>query len=200
MYSNGESERILGKAIKELKLPHDEIVVMTKTAKQIHGVVGHLLGEMYPPGNPIDPMTIGYINQHGLSRKHIFAAIKASLECLQLNYDVLQCHHFDPETPILETENEFLLCMAISRIAKSVATLNVSFKRAYGGTDYAISNNLTPFISMQNHYSLLYCEEEREMMPTLNHFDIGALPWSPLARGKLGRPSSLGLINATLLE
>ena len=54
--------------------------------------------------------------------------------------------------------------------------------------DYAITNNLTPFISMQNHYSLVYREEEREMFPTLNHFGTGIIPWSPLARGLLTRP------------
>ena len=54
--------------------------------------------------------------------------------------------------------------------------------------DYAIANKLTPFISMQNHYSLAYREEEREMFPTLNHFGVGSIPWSPLARGFLTRP------------
>jgi len=54
--------------------------------------------------------------------------------------------------------------------------------------DYAITNKLTPFISMQNHYSLLYREEEREMFPTLKHFGVGSIPWSPLARGLLTRP------------
>ncbi|TFY73285.1 hypothetical protein EWM64_g10727 [Hericium alpestre] len=56
--------------------------------------------------------------------------------------------------------------------------------------NYAINNNLTPFISMQNHYNLLYREEEREMMPTLEHFGVGSIPWSPLARGQLTRPFS----------
>ena len=54
--------------------------------------------------------------------------------------------------------------------------------------DYAIANNLTPFISMQDHHSLVYREEEREMFPTLNHFGVGIIPWSPLARGLLTRP------------
>lgn len=56
--------------------------------------------------------------------------------------------------------------------------------------NYAITNKLTPFISMQNHYSLVYREEEREMFPTLKHFGVGAFPWSPLARGALTRPLS----------
>jgi aryl-alcohol dehydrogenase-like predicted oxidoreductase len=57
---------------------------------------------------------------------------------------------------------------------------------------YAIQNNLTPFISMQNHYNLLYREEEREMMPTLAHFGVGSIPWSPLARGLVTRPWNAG--------
>jgi aryl-alcohol dehydrogenase-like predicted oxidoreductase len=57
---------------------------------------------------------------------------------------------------------------------------------------YAIQHNLTPFISMQNHYNLLYREEEREMLPTLRHFGVGAIPWSPLARGCLTRPQGTG--------
>ena len=58
----------------------------------------------------------------------------------------------------------------------------------YATTDYAITHNLTPFISMQNHYSLVYREEEREMFPTLKLFGVGSIPWSPLARGLLTRP------------
>jgi aryl-alcohol dehydrogenase-like predicted oxidoreductase len=62
--------------------------------------------------------------------------------------------------------------------------------------DYAITNNLTPFISMQNHHSLLYREEEREMFPTLNHFGVGIIPWSPLARGLLTRPLQTDAVTA----
>ncbi|KAF9546743.1 Aldo/keto reductase [Agrocybe pediades] len=87
MYSNGQSEIILGNAIKELKLPRDEIVVMTK----LWGVVGREPSTFFV-GNTRNPDDYGYVNQHGLSRKHIFESVKHSLERLQLDYiDLLQC-------------------------------------------------------------------------------------------------------------
>ncbi|GJJ08942.1 hypothetical protein Clacol_003162 [Clathrus columnatus] len=202
VYSNGESERILGKAIKALNLPRDEIVVMTK----VFNTVGREPGTSFfnaTPGN--GPDQTGYVNQHGLSRKHIFESVKHSLERLQLDYvDLLQCHRFDYETPIEETLNDYLYekmqalhdvvqagysmqCKVRSHIEKK---RKQHYKLKNDITDYAINNKLTPFISMQNHYSLIYREEEREMMPTLKHFGVGCIPWSPLARGLLTRPFS----------
>ncbi|KAG8696274.1 hypothetical protein FRC08_007264 [Ceratobasidium sp. 394] len=182
VYSNGESERILGKAIKQLNPPRDEIVVMTK----VFAVVGRTPGERYPNRDEAD--RLGYVNQHGLSRKHIFESIKHSLERLQLDYvDVLQCHRFDENTPIAET------MQALHDVVKAGYTryIGMSSCHAYqfhAMQNYAIHNNLTPFISMQNHHNLLYREEEREMVPTLKMFGVGMIPWSPLARGTLTRP------------
>jgi len=128
------------------------------------------------------------VNQHGLSRKFIFESVKKSLERLQLDYiDVLQCHRFDPETPIEET------MQALHDIVKAGYVRYIGMSSCYAYQfhimqSYAITNNLTPFISMQNHHSLVYREEEREMFPTLNHFGVGIIPWSPLARGLLTRP------------
>ena len=97
MYSNGESERILGKAIKEIGAPRSSFVILTK-------VYFHVLPEGVPQAARGDPESYGLVNTGGLSRKHIFESIKASLERLQLDYvDVLQCHRFDPNTPIEET-------------------------------------------------------------------------------------------------
>jgi len=183
VYSNGESERILGKAIKELNLPRDEIVVMTK----LYGVVSRTHGEGFYRDVKVAE-DAGYVNQRGLSRKHIFESIKHSLERLQLDYvDLLQCHRFDYETPIEET------MQALHDVVKAgyVRYIGMSSCHAYQFhimQNYAIKNNLTPFISMQNHYNLLYREEEREMMPTLKHFGVGSIPWSPLARGYAARP------------
>ncbi|QRW20925.1 aldo/keto reductase family protein [Rhizoctonia solani] len=147
IYSNGESERILGKAIKQLNFPRDEIVVMTK----VYGVVARTPAERYMT-RMAEVEARGYVNQSGLSRKHIFESIKHSLERLQLEYvDVLQCHRFDYNTPIEET------MQALHDV---------------------------------NHYSLLYREEEREMVPTLKMFGVGMIPWSALARGILTRPVS----------
>ncbi|QRW01648.1 aldo/keto reductase family protein [Ceratobasidium sp. AG-Ba] len=130
------------------------------------------------------------INSHDeivVMTKHIFESVKHSLERLQLDYVVLQCHRFDPDTPIAETMH------ALHDVVKAgyARYLGMSSCYAYqfqAMQNYAIANNLTPFISMQNHYSLVYREEEREMMPTLKMFGVGSIPWSPLGRGFLTRP------------
>ncbi|TBU29246.1 Aldo/keto reductase [Dichomitus squalens] len=167
VYSNGLSEVILGKAIKELQLPREELVILTKGLK---------------------PIDAGIINQHGLNRKHIFDSVKASLKRLQLDYiDVLQCHRFDYDTPIEET------MQALHDVVKAGYVRYIGMSSCYAYQffqmqNYAITHNLTPFISMQNHYNLAYREEEREMFPTLKHLGVGSIPWSPLARGLLTRP------------
>ncbi|KAF9441917.1 aryl-alcohol dehydrogenase [Macrolepiota fuliginosa MF-IS2] len=178
VYSNGASEIILGKAIKKLNLPRDEIVVMTK----VHGTVAKDPGTNFAASGK-NPDEAGYINQHGLSRKHIFESVKHSLERLQLDYvDLLQCHRFDKETPIEET------MQALHDVVQAGYVRYIGMSSCYAWQYYAIANKLTPFISMQNHYSLVYREEEREMAPTLRHFGVGSIPWSPLARGLLTHP------------
>ncbi|KAJ7650041.1 Aldo/keto reductase [Roridomyces roridus] len=182
VYSNGLSEEILGRAIKEHNLPRDEIVVMTKV---FFALAREPAGELFLR-NDLDQA--GYVNQHGLSRKHIFDSVKLSLQRLQLDYiDLLQCHRFDPDTPIEETMH------ALHDVVKAGYVRYIGFSSCYAWQfhamqNYAIANNLTPFISMQNHYNLLYREEEREMFPTLKYLGVGAIPWSPLARGALTRP------------
>lgn len=182
VYSNGLSEVILGNAIKKYSLPREEIVVMTKVYFTVAREYGQSLA------NVPNTDTVGYVNQHGLSRKHIFDSVKKSLERLQLEYiDVLQCHRFDYDTPIEET------MQALHDVVQAgyVRYIGMSSCHAYQFhqmQNYALQNNLTPFISMQNHYSLMYREEEREMFPTLKLFNVGSIPWSPLARGLLCRP------------
>ncbi|KAG2756998.1 aryl-alcohol dehydrogenase [Suillus brevipes Sb2] len=182
-YSNGYSEVILGRVIRKLNLPRDEIVVMTK----VFNVVGREY-DIHQLAGRENPDQNGYVNQHGLSRKHIFASVKKSLERLQMDYiDVLQCHRLDDETPMEEA------MQALHDVVKAgyVRYIGMSSCWAYqfqAMQNYAITNKLTPFISMQNHYSLLYREEEREMFPTLKMFGVGSIPWSPLARGALTRP------------
>ncbi|KAI9465163.1 aryl-alcohol dehydrogenase [Lactarius psammicola] len=184
VYSNGLSEVYLGNAVKALNLPREEIVVMTKLFAPV-GKMGEGMIWSKPPSE-LDKM--GFVNQHGLSRKHIFDSVKKSLERLQLDYiDVLQCHRFDPNTPIEET------MQALHDVVKAGYVRYIGMSSCYAWQfhimqNYAIKNNLTPFISMQNHHSLVYREEEREMFPTLNHFGVGIIPWSPLARGLLTRP------------
>jgi len=183
VYSYGESEIVLGKAIKQLNLPREEIVVMTK----LYATLGRTKSENLMGVN-VDEL--GYVNQHGLSRKHIFDSVKASLERLQLDHiDLLQCHRFDNDTPIEET------MQALHDVVKAGYVRYIGMSSCWAWQfhamqNYAIANKLTPFISMQNHYSLVYREEEREMFPTLKHFGVGSIPWSPLGRGLLTRPMS----------
>lgn len=183
VYSNGLSEIILGNAIKRLGLPREEIVILTKVC---HPFARDHSTNVVAMG--VDPDTIGLVNQWGLSRKHIFDSVQASLKRLQVDYiDVLQCHRFDYNTPIEET------MQALNDVVKAgyVRYIGMSSCYAYqfqAMQNYAISHNLTPFISMQNHYNMIYREEEREMFPTLKMFGVGSIPWSPLARGLLSRP------------
>ncbi|KAK7033295.1 Aldo-ket-red domain-containing protein [Favolaschia claudopus] len=179
VYSGGKSEEVLGRAIKQHNIPRDEIVIMTKVGIPV------ALDAVYPgPGADAK----GYVNQYGLSRKHIFDSVKHSLRRLQLDYiDLLQCHRFDPDTPIEET------MQALHDVVKAGYVRYIGMSSCYAWQfhamqNYAINNNLTPFISMQNLHNPLYREEEREMFPTLKHFKVGAIPWSPLARGALARP------------
>ncbi|PFH46617.1 hypothetical protein AMATHDRAFT_7597 [Amanita thiersii Skay4041] len=184
-YSNGLSEEVLGNAIKQLQLPREEIVVMTK----LYYAVGRSQDVLWL-GGAGKPEEMGYVNQHGLSRKHIFNAVKNSLKRLQLDYiDVLQCHRFDYYTPIAETM-EALHDVVKAGYVRYIGMSSCWAWQFHAMQNYAIANNLTPFISMQDHYNLVYREEEREMIPTLKHFGVGCIPWSPLARGLLTRPLS----------
>ncbi|KAI0321779.1 Aldo/keto reductase [Amylostereum chailletii] len=183
-YSNGLSEIILGKAIKQHNLPREEIVVMTK----LFAVVARNYGDnLYAQGK--DPDQWGYVNQTGLSRKHIFDAVKNSLKRLQLDYiDVLQCHRVGgaPTAEIMHALNDVVKAGYVRYLGMSSCWAWQFFEMQ----SYALQHNLTPFISMQNHYNVLYREEEREMLPTLKHFGVGCIPWSPLARGFATRPNA----------
>ncbi|KAH9002768.1 Aldo/keto reductase [Lactarius hatsudake] len=184
VYSNGLSEVILGKAIKQLNLPREEIVVMTK----LHHVVSRSPGEQLL-SDSVD--NLGYVNQYGQSRKHIFDSVQHSLKRLQLDYiDVLQCHRFDYNTPVEEVMQALhdVVQKGWARYIGMSSCWAWQYEPIHPSSDYAINNRLTPFISMQNHYNLIYREEEREMMPTLKHFGISSIPWSPLARGALTHP------------
>ncbi|KAF8952816.1 NADP-dependent oxidoreductase domain-containing protein [Flammula alnicola] len=163
VYFNGLSEVILRRAIKQLNLPRDEIVVMTKLCNVVareHGTNLIILGK-----NPED---MGYVNQRGLSRKarkHPLCIHR--LERLQLDYvDVLQCHRFDKDTPIEETM-QALHDVVKAGYARYIGMSSCWAWQFHAMQNYAVQNKLTPFISMQNHHNLLYREEERAMFPTI---------------------------------
>lgn len=187
VYSNGVSEEILGKAIRKYEWNRENLVIATK----LWGPVGRRDGGVFE-----DPLAIsaddrekkGYINAFGLSRKHIFEAVDASLKRLQLDYiDLLQIHRFDPRTPIKETMK------ALHDIVESgkVRYIGASSMFAHELLEMQYTarlNGWTEFISMQNLHNATYREEEREMIPSLSKFGMGMIPWSPVAMGYLTRP------------
>ncbi|HEX4231996.1 MAG TPA: aldo/keto reductase [Bryobacteraceae bacterium] len=164
MYSKGVSEEITGRALlKDLGLARDRVVIATKVFN--------------PMGD--DP------NQRGLSRKHILHAIDDSLRRLGTDYvDLYQIHRFDPQTSIEETIE------ALDTVVKTGKALYVGASSMYAWQFAkmlytADQIGTTRFVSMQNHYNLVYREEEREMIPLCIEEGIGVIPWSPLARGFL---------------
>ena len=163
MYSRGTSEEVLGRALKDFVPKREDVVVATKV--------------FFPMSD--DP------NDQGLSRKRIFHSIDSSLRRLKMDYvDLYQIHRWDYETPIEETLE------ALDSVARSGRALYLGASSMYAwqfaqALYKADQNGWKRFVSMQNHYNLVYREEEREMIPFCRAEGIGLLPWSPLARGFL---------------
>ncbi|KAF2792255.1 Aldo/keto reductase [Melanomma pulvis-pyrius CBS 109.77] len=179
-YSNGASERIMGKALRQFDIPRSRVVILTKLYYPV------MNDESRP--QPPDAYSQELANQMGLSRKHIFDAVDASLSRLGTSYiDVLQIHRLDRETPPEETMRALhdLVCMGKVRYLGASSMYTWEFARL----QYTAKlNGWTKFASMQPFYNLLYREEEREMLPFCRDQGIGVVPWSPLARGLLGKP------------
>jgi aryl-alcohol dehydrogenase (NADP+) len=162
MYSLGKSEEILGRAIRDYAR-RDDVVIGTKAYFKMSD----------------DP------NDRGLSRKHLMSAIDASLRRLGTDYvDLYQIHRYDSETPIEETLRALddIVRSGKARYIGASSMAAWQFTRALYLAD---QHGWTRFVSMQNHYNLVYREEEREMMPLCREEGIGVIPWSPLARGFL---------------
>jgi aryl-alcohol dehydrogenase-like predicted oxidoreductase len=162
VYSQGASEVATGRIVGKL-LSRDEAVIATKVC-----------GQMTPGPNG-----------RGLSRKHVLAGIDASLQRLGMDYvDLYQIHRFDYETPIEETME------ALNDIVRAGKARYIGASSMYAWQfarmqDVAQRHGWTRFVSMQDHYNLLYREEEREMIPLCLEDGVGVIPWSPLARGWL---------------
>ncbi len=162
VYSQGASEVATGRLLRDL-LPRDELVVATK----VHGAMGE---------GP---------NRRGLSRKHILSAIDASLGRLGMDHvDLYQIHRWDPHTPIEETM-EALHDVVRAGKARYLGASSMAAWQFAKAQHVAERHGWTRFVSMQDHYNLLYREEEREMIPQCLDQGVGILPWSPLARGWL---------------
>ncbi|KZV85337.1 Aldo/keto reductase [Exidia glandulosa HHB12029] len=179
MYSNGASEKIVGKAITKYNIPRKKLVILTKCFFGIN--------EEDPSNLDHASTAPEWVNQNGLSRKHIFDAVDASVARLGTYIDVLQIHRLDPETPPEE------IMEALHDVVKSgkVRYIGASSMWAHEFATLQFTATLhgwTKFISMQNYYNLAYREEEREMIPFCNKTGVGLIPWSPVARGMLTRP------------
>jgi len=177
MYSKGVSEEVLGRAIKDFAKRH-EVVIATKV---------------------FFPLTDD-VNARGLSRKHIFDAIDGSLRRLGMDYvDLYQIHRYDTVTPVEETLE------ALHDVVKAgkARYLGASSMYAWQFAEmlaWQRQHGWSPFVSMQNHYNLVYREEEREMIPLCRSRGIGLIPWSPLARGFLAGNRQRGRKDATPRE
>jgi len=162
VYSQGESERVTGKALKEYAKRH-EVVIATK----VNGPMG------------------ADANNRGLSRKHILDGIDRSLQRLGVDYvDLYQIHRFDHETPIEETLE------ALNDVVRAGKARYIGASSMYGWQFMKMlatsrANGWSRFVSMQPQYNLVYREEEREMLPLCREEGVGVIPWSPLARGFL---------------
>jgi aryl-alcohol dehydrogenase-like predicted oxidoreductase len=161
-YSGGASEVATGRLVGKL-LARDEVVIATKVFM---------------------PMTPGE-NGKGLSRKHILSAIDASLDRLGMDYvDLYQIHRWDNRTPIEETM-EALHDVVRSGKARYIGASSMFAWQFAKAQHVAERNGWTKFVTMQNHYNLIYREEEREMLPQCIDQGVAVIPWSPLARGVL---------------
>jgi aryl-alcohol dehydrogenase-like predicted oxidoreductase len=164
VYSDGTSEEIVGRALKDFAARED-VVIATK----VHGRMG--------PGP----------NRGGLSRKHIMSEIDASLRRLGTDYvDLYQIHRLDPATPIEETLEALHDLVRAGKVRYLGASSMYAWQFAQA-LWAAERHGWTRFVAMQNHYNLLYREEEREMLPLCADQGIAVIPWSPLARGRLTR-------------
>jgi aryl-alcohol dehydrogenase (NADP+) len=162
VYSNGVSEEVTGRALKEFAR-RDEVVIATKVY------------------NPMGDKP----NQRGLSRKHIMQAIDDSLRRLGTDYvDLYQIHRWDNETPIEETL-EALHDVVRAGKARYIGASSMYAWQFAKALYLADQYGWTRFVSMQNHYNMVYREEEREMIPLCIDQGVGVIPWSPLARGFL---------------
>lgn len=170
VYSLGESEKITGNLLRHFGVRRENVVVATK----VHGQLSD------------------DINDRGLSRKHIMDAIDNSLKRLQMDYvDLYQIHRWDYNTPIAETM-EALNDVVRAGKARYIGASSMFAWQFMKAQHVSEMNGWTKFVSMQNHYNLVYREEEREMIPLCIDQGIGLIPWSPMARGFFARNSKSG--------
>ncbi|KAG2128431.1 Aldo keto reductase [Suillus cothurnatus] len=182
-YSNGESECLIAKFIKRYNIPRSQIIIATKCNSLVvndPSIQAHL--------QPNLKKLPEYVNQCGLSRAAILNAVDASITRLDTTYiDLLQIHRFDPSVTPEETMKA-LHDLVQSGKVRYIGASSMRCRQFAMLNDVAVRNGLTTFVSMQDEYSLLYREEEREMLAYCKYNGIGVIPWAPLASGLLARP------------
>ncbi|MCJ1260095.1 hypothetical protein MMC24_007935 [Lignoscripta atroalba] len=183
VYSNGRSEEIIGKALQKYSIPRSKVVLLSKCYFGVDDSGGQ------PTIAAVSTNDGKMVNQVGLSRKHIFDAVDASVKRLGTYIDVLQIHRLDRNTPreeIMKALNDVVESGKVRYIgASSMAAWEFQTLQ-----NIAKQHGWHTFISMQNYYNLIYREEEREMLPYCQDTGVGCIPWSPIARGALARPWS----------
>ncbi|XXH05179.1 hsp90 co-chaperone Cdc37 [Hypoxylon texense] len=186
IYSQGATEVIIGKALKKYNIPREKVIIMTKC----FWGVGEAPDVHHFMHRDAVAKSKDYVNQYSLSRTAIFNAVDASLKRLDTDYiDLLQIHRFDYDTPVEETMRALhdLVRWGKVRYIGASSMWAVNFARMQF---VAEKHGWTKFVSMQNHYNLLYREEEREMIRFCRDTGVGLIPWAPLCRGHLARPPS----------
>lgn len=201
VYSHGESERIIGNAIRHYNLPRNKLVIMTKCYFPVSE------DGAQPPFNMFVANDGENVNNMGLSRKHILDAVESSTRRLGTHIDVLQIHRLDRETDkteIMRALNDVVdsgkgMMHPLCDSDHGLATDQINAARYIGASsmaawEFQMLQNIAEkhgwhkFISMQNYHNLIFREEEREMIPYCKATGVGLMPWSPLARGALARP------------
>lgn len=181
VYSHGDSERIIGKALTQYQIPRSRVVILSKC---YFGVVDD---GSQPAISATSSNEGEMVNRVGLSRKHIFDAVDDSVKRLGTYIDVLQIHRLDRDTPreeIMKALNDVVESGKVRYIgASSMAAWEFQTLQ-----NIAEKHGWHKFISMQNYHNLLYREEEREMIPYCRDTGVATIPWSPVARGVLTRP------------
>jgi len=177
VYSNGTSERIIGKGLKKYQIPRDKVVIMTKCYRTVDDEDPEFHHSMRPGFQQAKD----YVNHGGLSRNAIFDAVERSLKRLGIEYiDLYQIHRFDYTTPIEETMQALHDLVRAGKVRYIGASSMWAFQFAMMQS-CAEKNGWTKFVSMQNQYSLLYREEEREVNKYCNLTGVGLIPWEPAA-------------------
>ncbi|KAI0193943.1 NADP-dependent oxidoreductase domain-containing protein [Xylaria flabelliformis] len=190
-YSNGETESIIGRAIKKYNIPREKLVLMTKVGRIVADAECGASSDFVAFLDEAVKGSKDYVNQYGLSRKAILNAVERSLERLQTHYiDVLHIHRWDPDTPIEETMRTLHDLVTSGKVLYLAASSMWAFQFAMAQST-AERNGWTQFVAMQCHYNLIYREEEREVIRYCRQTGVGILSWAPLAEGYLARPINL---------